>query len=57
MDFRKLDELSSDLDDLTVTVDELIDESESTDRKQLDQVHEAIETASDTVDEINDGDD
>jgi methyl-accepting chemotaxis protein len=54
MDFKKLDELSSGLDDLTVTVDELIDESDSMDRKQLDEVHKAIETASDTVDEIDD---
>jgi hypothetical protein len=54
MDFKKLDELSSGLDDLTVPVDELIDESDSMDRKQLDEVHKAIETASDTVDEIDD---
>ena len=54
MDVKKLDELSNGLDDLTVTVDELIDESDSMDRKQLDEVHKAIETASDTVDEIDD---
>jgi hypothetical protein len=53
MDFKKLDELSSGLDDLTVTVDELIDESDSMDRKQLDEVHKALETAGDTVDEID----
>ena len=35
-------------------VDELKDESDSMDRKQLDEVHKAIETASDTVDEIDD---
>ena len=56
MDFKKLDELSSSLDDLIVTVDELKDESEPMNRKQLDEVHKAIETASDTVDEIEDPD-
>jgi hypothetical protein len=55
MDSEKLDELSSGLDDLTITVDELKDESGNIARnKKLDEVHDAIETASDAVDEIED---
>jgi outer membrane murein-binding lipoprotein Lpp len=51
---EKLDELSSGLDDLTVTVDELKEEPGNMDRKKLDVIHEAIETASDAVDELED---
>lgn len=54
MDSEKLDELSSGLDDLTVTVDELKEEPGNMDRKKLDVIHEAIETASDAVDELED---
>lgn len=53
MDFKKLDELSTALDDLTVTVEELKDESDSVDQEQLDEVHKAIETASETLDELD----
>ena len=54
MDSEKLDELSSGLDDLTTTVEELREEADIVDGKKLDDVHRAIETASDTVDEIED---
>jgi hypothetical protein len=54
MDSEKLDELSSGLDDLTVTAEELKEESNVINGKKLDDVHKALETASDTVDEIED---
>jgi hypothetical protein len=36
------------------TIDGLRDESDRMDRKQLDEVHKSMESASDTVDEIDD---
>ena len=54
MDSEKLDELSNGLDDLTVTVDELKEEPGTMDRKKLQEVHDAIETAGDAVDELED---
>ena len=43
-----------DFDDLAVTAEELKDESAENHRKKLDEVQKAIESASDTVDEIDD---
>jgi ABC-type transporter Mla subunit MlaD len=54
MDFKKLDELARDLDEIGVTVDELKEESEPIDRQKLEEIDQAIEGASDTVDEIDD---
>ena len=49
---RKIDEMAEDLDDLSVTVDEIKDDPGDIDEKKLKKVKGAIERATDAVDEI-----
>jgi hypothetical protein len=51
---RKLEEVSSDLDDMSITIDEIKDEATIGDRddtKTLDEVQAEIEKASDMIDD------
>jgi hypothetical protein len=53
---RKLEEMSSDLDDMSITLDEIKDEvetetGETGDIKKLDEVQSEIEKASDLIDD------
>jgi hypothetical protein len=51
--YSKLDELASDLDDLTVTVEELQDQLRSeSDAEPLQTIKTALEQASDATDEL-----
>jgi hypothetical protein len=52
MSERKLEELAAELDDVTVTVDELKDIATDNDLDRLKDVEKAIDTAKDTVDDI-----
>jgi len=55
---RKLDELATDIDDASTTIDELqADADPGTDTAaKLDEVHAALEHASDTLDDIDNRD-
>ena len=49
---RKIDEMAEDLDDLSVTVDEIKDDPGDIDEKKLEKVKGALDRATDAVDEI-----
>ena len=49
---HKIDEMAEDLDDLSVTVDEIKDDPGDIDEKKLDKVKGALDRATDAVDEI-----
>ena len=49
---HKIDEMAEDLDDLSVTVDEIKDEPGDIDEKKLNKVKGALDRATDAVDEI-----
>ena len=49
---RKIDEMAEDLDDLSVTVDEIKDDPGDIDEKKLNKVKGALDRATDAVDEI-----
>jgi hypothetical protein len=52
MSSRKLDELSSDIDDASITVEELQDAPETDTNEKLDDLHTTLEKASDTIDAL-----
>ena len=58
MTSRKLDEVATDIDDASTTVDELQakpnQDTDTTDK--LDELHDALEHASDTLDDIENSD-
>jgi hypothetical protein len=54
MSSRKLDELASDIDDASLTVEELQDVPDTDMREKLDELHKTLEDASDTIDELED---
>ena len=55
---RKIDELASDLDDLTTTVEELeIEATNEADADELRRLQHALEKASDAADVVDDNDD
>jgi hypothetical protein len=49
---HKIDEIAEDLDDLSVTVDEIKDDPGDIDEKKLNKVKGALDRATDAVDEI-----
>jgi len=51
---RKLDELATDIDDASLTVEELQDVPETDVREKLEELHKTLEDASDTIDELED---
>ncbi len=54
MSSRKLNELATDIDDASLTVEELQDVPETDVREKLDELHQTLEDASDTIDELED---
>ena len=54
MSSRKLNELATDIDDASLTVEELQDVPEINTREKLDELHKTLEDASDTIDELED---
>ena len=52
MSSRKLDELATDIDDASLTVEELQDVPETDAHEKLDELHKTLEDASDTIDEL-----
>ena len=55
---RKIDELASNLDDLTTTVEELeIEATNEADAAELSRLQRALEQASDAADVVDDKDD
>ena len=53
---RKIDELASDLDDASTTVEELQNDPNINADEQLDELHETLENASDTIDDLENND-
>jgi len=49
---HKVDDMAETLEDLSVTVDEIKDDSEGIDEGKLDEIQGAIERATDAVDDI-----
>jgi hypothetical protein len=58
MPSSKLDELATDIDDASTTVEELQDDpdTDANADKKLDEVHETLDKASDMIDELEDND-
>jgi hypothetical protein len=56
MSSRKLDEVSTDLNDASIVVEELQDDPETDAPEKLEELHKTLEDASDTMDEIQDKD-
>lgn len=52
MTSRKFDELATDIDDASTVVEELQVDSNDDAGEKLDELHDALEQASDTIDEI-----
>ena len=52
MSSRKLDELATDVDDASITVEELQHEPDGDSHEKLDELHKTLEDASDTIDEL-----
>jgi hypothetical protein len=57
MSSRKLAELATDVDDASLTVEELQDEPDVDAHEKLDELHKMLENASDTIDELESKDD
>jgi hypothetical protein len=56
MPSRKLDELATDIDDASMTVEELQNDPDIDADEKLDELHETLDKASDTIDELEDND-
>lgn len=56
MSSRKLDELAGDIDDASLTVEELQHAPAGDAHEKLDELHETLEAASDTIDDLVDED-
>ena len=56
MSSRKLGELAADIDDASVTVEQLQDAATADAHEKLDELHETLEDASDTIDDLVDED-
>ena len=54
MTSRKFDELTSDIDDASTVVEELEVEPDAGAREKLHELHDTLEHASDTIEEIAD---
>jgi len=54
---RKLDEVATDIDDASDTVEELQDDPDADTDEKLDDLHETLEKASDTIDALENEDD
>ena len=54
MSLRKLNELATDIDDASLTVEELQDLPGIDVSEKLDELHKTLEDASDTIDELED---
>ena len=51
---RKIDEVATDIDDASLTVEELQDVPEINVDEKLDELHKTLEDASNTIDELED---
>ena len=49
---RKLDEVATEIDDASATVEELQDDPDADTDEKLGDLHETLEKASDTLDEL-----
>jgi hypothetical protein len=56
MSSRKLDELATDIDDASLTVEELQYAPAADAHEKLDELHDTLEDASDTIDDLVDED-
>ena len=54
---RKLDEVATDIDDASDTVEELQDDPDANTDEKLDDLHETLEKASETLDALESEDD
>ena len=54
MSSRKLNDLATDIDDASLTVEELQDVPDINVDEKLDELHKTLEDASDTIDELED---
>jgi hypothetical protein len=54
MSSRNLNELATDIDDASLTVEELQDVPEINVDEKLDELHKTLEDASNTIDELED---
>jgi hypothetical protein len=52
MPSRKLDELATDIDDASETVEELQNDPETDAKEKLDEIHEMLDNASDAIDDL-----
>jgi hypothetical protein len=57
MSSRKLDEVATEIDDASDTVEELQDDPDADTDEKLDDLHETLEKASDTIDALENEDD
>ena len=53
MTSRTLDELASSIDDASMVVEELQDDSATDPQEKLEELHDTLEHASDTIDETD----
>ncbi len=56
MSSRKLDKLSADIDDASITVDELQNDPYTDTDEKLDDLHTTLEKASETIDDLEEDD-
>ena len=56
MTSRKLDELATDIDDASTDVEDLQADPDADDTGKLAEIHDELEKASDTIDEIENND-
>ena len=56
MTSRKVDEIATDIDDVSTNVEELQSDPDADDTGKLAQIHDALEKASDAIDDIENND-
>ena len=56
MSSRKLDELATEIDDASMTVEELQSDPDTDADEKLEELHETLDKASDTIDDLEDND-
>jgi ATP-dependent helicase/DNAse subunit B len=56
MSSRKLDELATEIDDASMTVEELQSDPDTDADEKLEELHERLDKASDTIDDLEDND-
>jgi hypothetical protein len=56
MTSRKIDQVATDIDDAAITVAELQSEPDTHTADKLDELHDTLEHASDTIDDVDSDD-